>query len=38
VIVCCIRKRKQHLDSLERKIQLNMDMDTKKDVELTKRY
>ena len=36
VIVCCIRKRKQHLSNLERKIQLNMDMDsTKRNVEMT---
>jgi hypothetical protein len=30
-----MRKRKEQLNTLERKIQLNMDLDTSKDVELT---
>lgn len=35
MIICCINKRKEHLKDLEKKIQLNMDIETSKDVELT---
>jgi len=35
IIVICIRRRKDHLESLEKKIQLNMDIEVTKDVELT---
>jgi hypothetical protein len=32
IVFCVVKKRRQHLQDLEKKIELNLDLDTGKDV------